>query len=319
MIRHREKIISLATILRVDHTYRISTNEGIDSLLVSIPEVGLMHPPVLQERSGGYIIIAGFRRVAACRRLGWSEITARIVDRNTGELACAQLAIADNTFQRSLNLIEVSRSINLLTGFFKDMKGLTKTASKLRLPDNPSLISKIQRLRHLPSSVQQDILSGSITLSMALELGRLEPTIGIAFSTLFRSLKLSLNKQREIMTLVKEIARREDIPVNHLLVSAEFRDILEDKALGTAEKTGRIRAYLRQRRFPRIVEAKKIFEENVRELKLGEGTQLIPPRDFEGRTYGLKMQFKDIEELKTRRTGLDKIIQHPKLKTILKR
>jgi ParB family chromosome partitioning protein len=319
MKNDKTEIISLATIASADYTYRITTNEEIESLLVSIPVVGLMHPPVLQEKGGAYIIVAGFRRVAACRRLGWAELAARIVDRDTETLACAQLAIADNTLQRPLNLIEESRSINLLMGFFEDAKDLAETASKLGLPGNPSLIDKIQRLCHLPSSIQQHMLSGSIALSMALELDRLEPEVGIAFATLFTALKLGLNKQREIMTLVKEISRREDIPIDQLLTSAELGDILEDEGLDIAQKTGWIRAYLKQRRFPRIVDAKETFEKNVKELKLGEDTQLIPPRDFEGRTYTLKMQFEDLEALRAHSAGLDTLIQHPNLKTILKR
>ncbi len=319
MISYTAKTISLATIVSGDDSYRITTNEDIDSLLVSIPVVGLIHPPLLREKEGAYIIVSGFRRVAACRRLGWPEMAARVVDSDTGELVCAQLAIADNALHRPLDLIELSRSINLLAGCFEDMKDLAESASKLGLPDNPSLINKIQRLCHLPLSVQQDILTGSVALSMALELDRLEPTVGVAFSTLFRTLKLGLNKQREIMTLVKEIARREDIPIGRLLTSSDLRDILDDKALDTTQKTRGIRAYLRGRRFPEIVSAQKTFEENVRELKIGEGTQLIPPRDFEGRTYALKMQFEDLEELKARSTGLENIIQHPKLGTILKR
>lgn len=319
MINDTKKIISLATIVPADHTYRITTNEEIDSLLAAIPVVGLMHPPLLQEKEGAYIIVSGFRRVAACGRLGWSEMAARIVDSNASEIACAQLAIADNALQRPLNLIEVSRSINLLHGLFEDMKELAKAASKLGLPDHPSLISKILRLCHLPSPVQEGILSDSIALSMALELDRLEPTIAVALSSIFTTLKLGLNKQREIMTLVKEIAKREDIPIHKLLTSGDLRAILHDEASDSAQKAGRLRTYLRQRRFPRIVRAKEAFEENVRELRLGEGTQLIPPRDFEGRTYTLKMQFEDLQALRTRSAGLDKIIRHPKLKTILKR
>jgi ParB-like chromosome segregation protein Spo0J len=49
----------------------------IDSLARSIAEVGLLHPVVI--RSDG-VLIAGERRLAACKALGWSEVPVRIME-----------------------------------------------------------------------------------------------------------------------------------------------------------------------------------------------------------------------------------------------
>jgi len=59
----------------------------IDSLARSIADVGLLHPIVV--RADG-VLIAGARRLAACRALGWSEIPVHVVDLERierGELA----------------------------------------------------------------------------------------------------------------------------------------------------------------------------------------------------------------------------------------
>ena len=49
----------------------------IDSLAASIAKVGLLHPPVIDENNK---LIAGFRRIKACEKLGWTEIPVRRIN-----------------------------------------------------------------------------------------------------------------------------------------------------------------------------------------------------------------------------------------------
>jgi ParB family transcriptional regulator, chromosome partitioning protein len=49
----------------------------IDSLARSIAEIGLLHPIVIRPDG---VLIAGERRLAACKALGWSEIPVRIME-----------------------------------------------------------------------------------------------------------------------------------------------------------------------------------------------------------------------------------------------
>jgi ParB family chromosome partitioning protein len=59
----------------------------IDSPATSITEVGLLHPIVIRVDG---TLIAGERRLAACKRLGWVQIPVTVVDLNNivqGELA----------------------------------------------------------------------------------------------------------------------------------------------------------------------------------------------------------------------------------------
>src|SRR5258708_6946856 len=59
----------------------------IDGLARSIASVGVLHPGVVTPDG---TLIAGGRRMAACRTLGWSEIATTVVDLDEitrGELA----------------------------------------------------------------------------------------------------------------------------------------------------------------------------------------------------------------------------------------
>ena len=316
---YKIKTIPLSVIDMTDNTYQISTNQHIDLLADNITRVGLINPPILRKKGAIFSILSGFRRVVACRKLCWNNIEARIVENDEDDLSCVTVAIADNAHQRPLNSIEISRSIHMLDRFFMNIQDLTQYASTLGLPNNSSLLEKLHRLYFLPKPVQQAILSDTISLAMALELDRFDTADSTAFTALFEKLKLSLNKQREIVTLVREIALRESISVKQLLTSKDMQDILNDRDLDRTQKTQHIRTYLRQRRFPTLSQMERTFEKYVKELGMGEGLLLIPPQNFEGNTYRIQLHFTDIDGLRSQRIELDRIMNDPKFKVILKR
>jgi len=318
-MNYKLKMIPLAAIDVADETYRITTNTHIDLLADNIARVGIINPPILKQKGTFYSILSGFRRIGACRKLDWYDVEVRVVGNDEDDLRCATVAIADNAHQRPLNLIEISRSIHLLKRFFKNMNDLTQFGLSFGFPNNSSLLEKLHRLCVLPKPVQDAIISDTISLAMALELYRLDTTDSIAFTILFEELKLSLNKQREIVTLVKEISLRESISMEKFLTSKEVQDILGDRNLDRNQKTRLIRNYLRQKRFPTISQAESTFEKQVKDLRIGKGVQLIPPQDFEGKTYSIQLQFTDIDGLKTQGIELNRIINDSKLKAILNR
>ncbi len=311
--------ITLSGIDLADDTFRITTRTDVDDLLASIQYDGLIAPPLLIKKDSAFIIICGFRRITACLKLNWKEITARILNPDISTLDCLRLAIAENALQRSLNLIETSRCLQKLSLFFTDIRHLTESVSSLGLPDNPSIIDKIKNLSLLPSPIQKSILDETISLAMAKELESLETDCAIAFARLFDQLKIGLNKQKEIVTWVKEIARREGLSTKEVMEDKHFVEIMTHRDLDRGQKSRKLRSFLRKRRYPRIAEFEKIFKIHHKNLNLGNHIKLIPPKEFEATIYGLNMTFTNLEHLKTLQTRLNTIIQHPDLKKILSR
>jgi len=196
-MRFEEKRVQIKRIDSFDDSYRITTESEIDRLIDSVQTVGLINFPILIRKDQGFTIISGFRRIAACSAIGWTSIDARIVENRTPLFESANLAISENIFQRTLNLIEQSRVVLLLSKFYNSDHILTKKAAHLGLPDSSSFIKKIKRICLLPQPIQNGVLSNAISFVMALELGNLTEEIGVIFANLFVRLKLSLNKQRE--------------------------------------------------------------------------------------------------------------------------
>jgi len=145
----------------------------------------------------------------------------------------------------------------------------------------------------------------------------MEEGLAAFFARLFRQLKTSLNKQREIVTLVAEIARREGIDPRHVLAEDRLSRMLDAQDLDRNQKTQRIRRLLRQRRFPALVAAEDKFHALRQRLKLGDNLQLAPPRDFEGTRFTLTLNFESLEEVGRLRVKLDELVDHPDFKTLL--
>jgi ParB family chromosome partitioning protein len=313
----KEKIVKLSEVDTSDHSFRITTQEAVDDLTESIGHVGLLNLPLLLEKKPGYIVLAGFRRIEACRRLDRREVKARVLDFNTKKLECARYAITDNAFQRPLNLIEKSRAIRMLSSCFSDHRRLSKELSILGVPCHESIIPKIKEIGSFSKPLQDSMLSESISLPVALELHEMSKDVKDGFITLFNVLKLSVSKQKEILTLTKEISFREDIPMAEILKGRHLKRILNDETLDKNQKIRKIRSYLKQRRFPEITRAERTFEEHRQNLKLGPGIKLIPPENFESPTYFLNFSFNGFNEVKHLKKTFDSLIENPFFKKIL--
>ena len=310
-------MIDLDSIDLVDKTFRITTDTSTKNLIPSIKSVGLLNPPILLKKTSSFQIISGFRRISAYINLARVKIPAKIVDSDRNKLECVKIAITDNSLQRTLNLIEQSRSLSMLSEFYADNDQLAKASSVLGLPDNPDLIKKIKNIGILPLDIQNSVLSNTISLTMAIELGKLKKDEGSAFAILFNKLKLSLNKQREIITHIKEIAIIENISIINLLTKNYLWEISEDQELDRNKKINLIRSYLKQRRFPEITKAEKKLEKKIKNLNMGRNIKLIAPKNFEATTFSLNLQFDNMDQLRENKTALEKIIKNPLLKDIL--
>jgi ParB-like chromosome segregation protein Spo0J len=310
------RLIPLADLDPRDERFRITTRRDSDALHRSIGRLGLLAAPLVLPGASGFIIVSGFRRIAACRGLGWDSIRARVLQK-ASPYECALTAIAANSLERPLNLIETSRALRLLDQYAPEGHAPPEDTAALGLPAHAGVAAKLKTLCRLPEEAQDAVLEEAVSFAMACEIGRMEEGLAVAFARLFRQLKTSLNKQREIVTLVAEIARREGIDPGQVLAEDRLSRIIDAQDADRNQKTQRIRALLRQRRFPALVAAEDNFHSLRRRLTLGDNLQLAPPRDFEGTRFALTLNFENLEEVGRLRIKLDELVDHPDFKTLL--
>lgn len=311
------KDVRISRIVPADETYRISQTDGDESLRASIESIGVIHPPILQKKGAAYIIVCGFRRISVCRQIGKETITARILAEDFPVLDALTIAITENNFQRALSLVEKSAAIAKLSHEIGDDERLFEKSKHLGLAFNPAEFDKIGKIYTLNPLLRQGIQSEAIGLPVALKLDDLPEEAKTAFAKLFNELRTSLNKQRELLTLVEEIALREDRSIAEILESDEVVAIMETDADRNL-KTARLRHYLKRRRTPSIIAAYEKFETAVKAVKFPPGVTLTPPEYFEGQNYTLTIRFRNMRELRARQRTIDTVIETEALRDFIK-
>jgi len=302
------KPVALNLIRDDDTTYQISTGKLEDQLTISIEKIGLISPPVIQFEGDHYIIVCGFKRVAACRSLGWETITAACLPSSSGSECCALTAIADNTSQRRLNLVELSRAYHLLKGASEGIDQVIAHLKALGISTNHDLIAKFEKINQMQPVIQQSIIDQTVALPVAIQIHEMtDQSLIEEIIQLLNELKLSLNRQRELMDWLEAISTRERIPMIDLLKEKEIKGLREDTTLDTAHKTNMIRQYFKQRRFPNITEFEQRYEQCRKALKLPKGVQLTPPPHFEGQHFNFTISFTNQAELLQLNTEIQRL------------
>lgn len=313
------EVIELCKVDFSDSTYRITTRTDIGRLVKSIDRIGVLVPPLVKPAGDQLKIISGFLRLDACRQLGIETTRARLAPTDFSDLACAHCAIAENGLQRVLNSLETARAIALLDAAVPAKDQLAIEAAAAGLPDNPGMIDKLLRVVKLPSAVQGRLADDTIGLAMALTLGRETIEFSTICADIFGELRIGLNRQREILLFISEIAVRDGILPLDLITDAAIEEIRADADLDRPLKVRRIRDWLYHRRYPNLAQAEDIFAERRSRLKLGDHIQLNAPRNFESDIYTLSIQFSDLDGIRAMLKRIERISQDPNLKDILSR
>jgi ParB family chromosome partitioning protein len=311
--------VALARIDPADETLRITTAAGTDDLCRSIGTLGLLTAPILQAVRGAYRVVSGFRRIAACRRLGRTVIPARLLGPEAAPLVVVRLAIAENSGQRPLNLIEQSRAIALLAAVLPPDADPGQALASLGLSVNSALARKIGLLSGLADVIQEGVLAGNLSLAMALELGGMPTGEGRLLAELFAELKPSLNKQREILSLATEIALRDGTDLVALFSSQPIAGIRSAPEMDRNQKLRQIRSILHQKRYPELSRFEGRLTEALGRLKLVPGLSLTPPRHFESPTWTATLAFDSPAALGAAHRALGRLMGDPAFERILQK
>jgi ParB family chromosome partitioning protein len=136
-------------------------DEKIKELTESIKANGVMQPVVVQEKGGGYELIAGERRLRAAKAAGLSTIPA--VVKNVTYSESLELALIENIQRENLSAVEEGRAYKRLIDEF----GLTQEEVSRKVGKERSTITNAMRLLKLPLSIQDDVSAGLLTMGHA--------------------------------------------------------------------------------------------------------------------------------------------------------
>ena len=136
---------------------------GVEELAESMRDYGLLQAVLVRPIENGYALIAGHRRLAAARLLGWSEIPAAVRGVRSDDDAFL-LTLTENLQRDDLTPREESRALEILVR----ERGWSTRQIASAVKRSPAFISK--RLRVFEDDVLAPlVLRGSLAVSVAEE------------------------------------------------------------------------------------------------------------------------------------------------------
>lgn len=93
--------------IKVDKEHRVRGEMGeLKSLQDSIEKVGLLNPILVDETNK---LIAGYRRLTACKNIGWREIEVRMMPFAKDPLLELDAEVAENLYRKDFTPEEIIR------------------------------------------------------------------------------------------------------------------------------------------------------------------------------------------------------------------
>jgi ParB family chromosome partitioning protein len=127
----------------------------------SLREHGLVQPIVVRAKGDRYQLIAGQRRLAAARRLGWGKVLVRVLDVDDRQMS--EIAIVENLQRRDLDALEKAASFKQYVATWN----CTQEDLSKRLSIDRSTVANLIRLLELPEAVQKRLRDGAISMGHA--------------------------------------------------------------------------------------------------------------------------------------------------------
>ncbi len=175
---------------------------NISELATSINHHGLLHPIVVRPSEGKFELIAGSRRLAAVRLLGWRKISCQIIELNDQE--AFEVALAENVNRKTLDPFEEAKAFD---DYVKRYGWGSETELARKLGKSVTYVSRRLKLLSLPAETQE-ILRRRKNPSLAAEILTIEDE-ELKQNLLALSSEIHLSN-REVRRIKREFAPKEN-------------------------------------------------------------------------------------------------------------
>ncbi len=182
---------------------KVFVDNNITELANSIKEHGVLQPISVRYERGTYELIAGERRLKACKKAGLSYIPSLIV--NITDKQSAILAMIENIQRENLNYLEEAEGINMLLLEYK----MTQDELAEKLGKTQSTIANKLRILKLPKEVKYSLLENGLTERHARALLKLKSTEDM-LEVLKKIVEQDLNVRKTEKLIEKYLEKKEE-------------------------------------------------------------------------------------------------------------
>jgi len=266
----------------------------MDRLRCSIKNIGILHPPIIQQTDKGFRIINGRKRIRIAREFNLDPLLCHILTRDLPIIQVLTTHLTEQQLSGSISTIEQAYFLRLCLIFIEEKEVRDVFLPLLGHPAQTKVIDKLLGLLQLESQLQlllHQQLTNEKTASALLELDRKDRII---LGDIIINLKMGKGKQQRLLTLCKDLSRRHNTSIETILANIEAERILHHPAMNPPQKTKQLLELLQKQQSPLYQKAKEDFKINVKQLNLPDHCGLDHSPAFEKDEVTLSINFKDI-------------------------
>ena len=206
-----------------------SYQEGIDELVSSIREKGLIQPIIVRPTGNRFQVVAGARRLEACKRLRWSRVPCII--RELTDKDSYEISLTENIQRKTMNAVEEAEAFKR----YIEQNGWGGESQLARkIGKSQEYVSQRISLLSLPRSVQHEIIRRQINPSAAQEIARIpDPRAQAALSERAAKLHLTVGMIRET---AKSIRRGESVETAVKRVQLKRQTVAEQISIESSDE-----------------------------------------------------------------------------------
>ena len=134
---------------------RVEVGENdLNELCESIREHGLLQPVLVTKAEEGFCLVAGHRRVEACKRLGKKSVKAILLNEAQSDEKLVSLSLIENVQRVNLDPLETAMACHraLRSGIYKNQSELAKSIGKSKI-----FVSKLMGVLKLDQEILEDL------------------------------------------------------------------------------------------------------------------------------------------------------------------
>ena len=135
--------------------------EELQELAESIKEQGLIQPLIVRRDADGFELVAGERRLRACKLAGFERVP--ILVKKLTDAQMIEMSIVENIQREDLNPMETAEAYHRLMNEF----GLTQDQTSQRVGKSRSSVANFLRLRQLPEEIKEALIEGTLSMGHA--------------------------------------------------------------------------------------------------------------------------------------------------------
>lgn len=313
------KEIQLEEIDAEDESFRISEELDFTPVLDSLREIGQLNPVILLDRKPLRVLVCGFRRIQALRRLGKNQVLARILSEESRSPAgFLELALWDNLSHRQLDPLEKARVLFKL----RDIGGMPNPVLvKVYLPllglmPHESVLHAYISLHGARPGLRRCLAEGRLTHSSVEYFAKTPDQVqdGVAF--IMGKIRLSASSQKKVLDLLEDVSAMTNARLDAPLGSPEVSAILADPRLSPFQKGEKVYEILYRLRNPRLSEALERFLAQKESLRLPGSIRITPHPFFETPDLHVEFDASNIERFRELAAALQRAGQAPQLERL---